>query len=281
MNAQPLHTQSYYRLDRVGDDVCDLSRRLLVNCCGVSVIDTPFRSLHPTGRKDFYLMCLTQGELEIRSDENRFRLTPGCVVIHRPGRPYGYRLTKAGRMVYRWVHFTGSQAGSLLMDLGLTLGEALHIGDAEGLEDDFEALQRLFITRPPLYLEESAVRLELLLTHLSRAVFTAADGRRERLQASLDYLNRHYAEPIRLEALSAMEFLSVSRYSALFRKITGVSPQQYLIALRLKNAKGFLLSTDLSVSEIARNVGYDDALYFSRLFHRHFGVAPSTFRTKR
>ena len=61
----------------------------------------------------------------------------------------------------------------------------------------------------------------------------------------------------------------------------GRSPQQYLINLRLHNAQNMLLDTDLSVGEIARSVGYDDQLYFSRLFHRYFGTSPREYREVR
>ncbi len=281
MNRQRIHTQSYYRLEGVGDDICDLSERLIVNCSGVSVIDTPFRSHRPLGRHDYYLMYLTQGELELWSGERHFLMHPGDAIIHRPGQSYGYQLTKEERMVYLWVHFTGSEAAALLEKRNLQLSEQYHTGGTEVIGEDFEAMQRLFITRPPFYLEEAAARLELLLTHLARAVCSAVGDRRERIHTSLNYLNRHYAEPVSLEALASMEFLSSSRYSALFHQITGLSPQQYLIGLRLKNARDLLLSTDLSIAEVARSVGYDDALYFSRLFHRHFGMAPRSLRTGR
>ena len=61
-------------------------------------------------------------------------------------------------------------------------------------------------------------------------------------------------------------------------EIMGVSPQQYLIDLRLRNARDLLISTDLSISEVARSVGYDDPLYFSRLYRKHYGLSPRESR---
>ena len=58
----------------------------------------------------------------------------------------------------------------------------------------------------------------------------------------------------------------------------GCSPKQFLLQVRLLEAKTLLAESDLAVARVAARVGYDDANYFSRLFTRHVGVAPSTFR---
>lgn len=57
-----------------------------------------------------------------------------------------------------------------------------------------------------------------------------------------------------------------------------MTPLQYLLNIRLTNAKKLLETTDYSINEIALIVGYDNALYFSRLFHKHVGVSPREYR---
>lgn len=281
MNRHLSHSQSYYRLDQHGDNIHDLSQRLIVNCSGVSVIDTPFKSLQPVGRHDFYLMYMIHGSLTARSGEHEFQLAPGDAVIYTPETLYSYQHMNEERMIYLWIHFTGAEAESLLSSRGLQTARVYSIGACEAIEKDFEAIHQLFITRPDFYLEEAAARLDIMLMHFARMTGSTAGARPERLQASLSYLNRHYAENLRLETLAAMEYLSVSRYSALFRFVTGRSPQQYLIELRLKNARELLLNTNLSIGEIARSAGYEDALYFSRLFKKHFGSSPREMRNQK
>ena len=83
---------------------------------------------------------------------------------------------------------------------------------------------------------------------------------------------------MRLEDLARMEHLSPSRYSAVFRSCMGVSPQGFLTYLRIKNAADLLCRTDLSMAQVAQAVGYDDPLYFSALFRRKMGMAPSRYR---
>ena len=281
MNWQSVTTQSYYRIEEDGGNVRDLSAPLIVNCSGVIAWDSDLSNVNLTGRHDYYLMLLLHGRMDARADAREYSMSAGDAVIYTPERPFGYHSTGGGRIVYLWVHFTGSEVEQTLARLGLRTGEFYHPDRTEDMEEDIAAIHRLFISRPMFCREEISAQLSLLLTHLGRAVGPREDGSRpERIQKSLSYLNRHYSEPLRLETLAGMEYLSVSRYSALFRKVTGRSPQQYLIDLRLRNAQELLKSTDLSISEVARSVGYEDALYFSRIFRRHTGAPPSDHRRK-
>ena len=117
------------------------------------------------------------------------------------------------------------------------------------------------------------------LARWSRQPRDANAGMR-RIRASLEYLYRNYALPVRLEDLAEIEHLSPSRYSAVFRASVGISPQNFLIGLRIKNAADLIRRTDLSISQIARVVGYEDPLYFSRLFCRKMGLSPIQYREK-
>ncbi len=68
-----------------------------------------------------------------------------------------------------------------------------------------------------------------------------------------------------------------------FKKEVGVSPLEYMTNLRMKSAEMLLTAmwaNEYTVSEIARMCGYDDALYFSRVFKKHYGCSPSTFAKK-
>ncbi|MNU06934.1 HTH-type transcriptional activator Btr [compost metagenome] len=64
----------------------------------------------------------------------------------------------------------------------------------------------------------------------------------------------------------------------MFKKYTGISPIDYLIAYRMKEAHRLLTSTCATVKEISEMVGYTDAYYFSRLFKKQFGLAPTQLR---
>ena len=60
-----------------------------------------------------------------------------------------------------------------------------------------------------------------------------------------------------------------------------MTPMQYIVSLRITNAMNLIDNTDYNISQVASAVGYDNALYFSRLFHKHTGMAPSDYKKKR
>ncbi|MGH8023900.1 MAG: helix-turn-helix domain-containing protein, partial [Limisphaerales bacterium] len=61
---------------------------------------------------------------------------------------------------------------------------------------------------------------------------------------------------------------------------TGLSPHQYLLELRLVRARSLLAETDLSIKEIALKTGFEDELYFSRLFRQKLNVTPTQWRNR-
>ena len=78
--------------------------------------------------------------------------------------------------------------------------------------------------------------------------------------------------------LAAEYNLSESVFRRSWRKHIGIAPQHYLIEQRMKMARKMLLETTLNISEIAWQLGYEDALYFSRLFHKFTGTTATTYR---
>ena len=92
------------------------------------------------------------------------------------------------------------------------------------------------------------------------------------------YLDSHYKDSFSVKKLEKEFYLSYKYMAARFRKDIGCSMQQYHTAARLNEAAGLLRSTLLPVNEIARDVGYDDALYFSKCFSSRFKSSPTAYR---
>lgn len=84
----------------------------------------------------------------------------------------------------------------------------------------------------------------------------------------------------RVEEALANGPLSRFHFMKVFKKATGRSPRQYLIDLRLRAAVNLLSTTDMPVQEVARQSGFDDAFYFSRLFSRRMGKSPAGYRAR-
>ncbi len=99
----------------------------------------------------------------------------------------------------------------------------------------------------------------------------------ERVARVRVYLETHYREPVRLGDLAEMVGMSEQRLSYAFDRAYGVRPMNFLIMRRLEEAHR-LLEEGALVKDAADAAGYDDALYFSRLFKKHYGCPPASVR---
>ncbi|MGV8968589.1 MAG: helix-turn-helix domain-containing protein [Cellulomonas sp.] len=112
----------------------------------------------------------------------------------------------------------------------------------------------------------------------------AADRRavgRERvdpIQVTIEHLRANISTRLSVTELASMAGLSSSHYAALFRRATGYGTLEYQTRLRMGLARELLDTTDRTITSIARQVGYDDPLYFSRQFRRIHGASPSEYR---
>ncbi|MDD5483890.1 MAG: AraC family transcriptional regulator [Kiritimatiellae bacterium] len=92
------------------------------------------------------------------------------------------------------------------------------------------------------------------------------------------YIDLHYAEPLSLDKIA--EGLQISSFylSHLFSRGSGCSFVEYITRVRLRKAQELLAESLRNVSEVAHAVGYNDSNYFSKVFHRYFGVSPQDAR---
>lgn len=97
----------------------------------------------------------------------------------------------------------------------------------------------------------------------------------------IKYVHRHYSENITIEQICKTFSCSRSYVCHTFKKETERTFHEHLLAARLRSAKYLLLHSELSVSEIALSVGFNDSNYFSNTFKHHIGVSPRSYRKNR
>ena len=100
------------------------------------------------------------------------------------------------------------------------------------------------------------------------------------MTSTVEYMQRHLAEPLTIPDLAARVQLSPSRFRDLFSEHTGLGPALYLERLRLRRARVLIERTFLSIKEVMAFTGYDDATRFSREFRRHHGISPASLRER-
>lgn len=275
-----MNNQAHYRV--ANENGCDMAvndQYLVVNCSGVCVLSEPFTSRN--SRRDYYLMYIYQGELEMDIDGQALTVRAGSLVIFPPGYEYRYTKKSHDELIYYWVHFTGFGAQALLDSCGLCVKFVFFTGSSSEIADCFRQLFNNFIYRDGCFEVATAALVPTICVLLRRKINCGTSlhtaSLTQKIQKSLDYIHRHYSDPTPISFLADIEHLSISRYCAVFKKCTGVSPQTFLINLRMEMATELILGTDLSLKQIAKTVGYDDQLYFSRLFKLRKGVSPKQY----
>ncbi len=96
----------------------------------------------------------------------------------------------------------------------------------------------------------------------------------------LAYIQRHYAEKITLDEISAAGSVCKSKCCSLFSEYLGQTPIRYLISYRLEKSVELMASTELSISEIGYETGFLGPSYFSETFRKRYGCSPGKYREK-
>lgn len=103
-------------------------------------------------------------------------------------------------------------------------------------------------------------------------------GSKSYVERAEKYIDEHYAQQIRVEEIADMMHVSRKYLSSIFRKYTGFSLKEYVIAKRIDAAAFMLSNTDMSVSSIAQAVGYDNYTQLSVIFKGKMGLSPCQYR---
>ncbi|SIS08708.1 transcriptional regulator, AraC family [Aquipseudomonas alcaligenes] len=160
-------------------------------------------------------------------------------------------------------------------------GRGLHVDPLDtSLLDAVLRLLRLLTTPRDIAMLAPLVRREILYRllcspqgQLLRDIATA-DSQAHRVNRAIEWLNRHYDEPLRIDELARVANLSTSTLHHRFKAVTAMSPLQYQKQLRLQEARRLMLCENLDVSSAGYRVGYESPSQFSREYSRLFGEPP-------
>ncbi|MBE7723703.1 MAG: AraC family transcriptional regulator [Enterocloster citroniae] len=281
-------------------DCEDFSVPLKILCCGfyrVTVNDTMIETNRPNGRKDYQLLYFHsgRGHFSFRED-NSVRetetgkigqkcpdlVTAGQFVLFRPSNRQVYEYYASDRTEVYWVHFTGSDAEHILRQFGFEDSAQVFWS---GVSMEYQNLFRKMIKELQLcrknYETIIACRFQELLALAGRNRYNpyiAGSSMETIINDALIYFDENYAKPINVNDYAASVYISPCWFIRCFRNYMGMTPLQYIIHVRISNARELLLNPDFSIAEVSRSVGYEDPLYFSRYFKRSVGISPKDYK---
>lgn len=276
-------------------DCADETVPLKILCCGFYKItsrDNVVTISRPNGRKDYQLLYFHngqghfslggQGENETPGSFREVTVQAGQMVLFCPGERQVYEYFASDRTEVYWIHFTGNAVWRLLSDNGFKSGEQVFFS---GTSISYQELWQKMIQELQLYRMGCQKLLCLMFQELLLLIwrnrenpFSIRTQAEQEVSFALSYFNECYADPISIEEYAASRYITPAWFIHTFRQQTGFTPLQYIISRRMANARE-LLCQSYSVSETASMVGYDDPLYFSRLFKRNVGISPKDYQS--
>ena len=237
----------------------------------------------PKGRVDWQIIYIAAGKGHFFLDGKEVIVPAGNMILYQPKQQQKYHFLGKDKTQVWFVHFTGREVRSILQHYEIPLdGYILHTGISREYEDLFRKMRDELVKCSWGYEEMLTVLFrELMMTMRRRMTENApriAGFIQDEMDRAKDYFEQHYNEEISIEQYAASRSMSTSWFNRSFRSALGTSPMKFILEIRVRNAQTLLETTDYSINNIASIVGYDNPMYFSRLFRKTKGVSPARYR---
>lgn len=241
----------------------------------------------PEGMKGYMLNLTLKGTGVIRHAEGEFHCVADEMLLFPPGVLHHYgRAKESPAWDHLWIYFIPRPYWIDWLHWDRTEGsigrmQLTSSADSQHVANQFKDVIRWNAASEPLSEAIAMNTLERIILELfQRQPASNHHNRDPRIQTVCHYLNEHLAEDVRIEDLARITFLSSSRLTHIFRKEMGNTIFGWRENQRISRACDLLQQTQLSITQIARAVGYEDPLYFSRIFSQHRHLSPREYRKK-
>ncbi|MEI7880664.1 MAG: AraC family transcriptional regulator [bacterium] len=210
-------------------------------------------------------------------------LRPGLLYLIPAGTVFSYGCDD--RLDQHWVHFSATLFdGTPLFDL-VDPEREVTPDNVKQTALWFRRLEALIHTRSPGdELEKTGILFLLLAPFLASVkpeMIVARRKARLRFRETLDYIDAHLSEPLRIRDLAQAAHLERTYFSRVFRQCLGIKPVEYIMRRRVERAKTCLWGSEDPLRAIAESLGFTDAFHFSKCFKRLTGMTPKDFRQLR
>ena len=232
--------------------------------------------------QSIFIYCI-KGHGWCEMEGNHHEIHPGEMLVIRPGTPHAYGSDNNRPWTIYWTHLNGDSNLLLLAELGITKAKpVVWLGEEPELlalfEELLDVMEHGYAASRLLYASQILTHLIGLMIWVSHRSSGGNLNAAQKVAQSIAYMKQHLDQPASFATFAAMANLSESHYRSLFKNETGYAPMDYFIRLRIHKACQLLDTTGLSVKEIARLTGYEDALYFSRAFKTVVELSPAKYR---
>ena len=251
----------------------------MINCL-TEVCEEPF-FLSPDERDGYVMFNVTDGEGVVEAEGKAYPASKGDLFIFRPGVKLKFSSEDAEHLwSYCEFSFGGNDAEFYLSEAGCvgmtvkrtTVADRFHTAVKKCL--DMCETERAAL---------SQAKINAFLLEALSSLKPAKNGRvrlraSEQAERAVRFIEFNYMYGITARDVAAELNIDRTHFFRIFKAKTGISPEQYIMKLRIKKAKELLGTETNTVTEIASLVGVSDVYYFSKLFKRAEGVSPTEYR---
>jgi AraC-like DNA-binding protein len=232
---------------------------------------------------------LVKGRQTYRVGGRNYRLRGGDVFLTFPNEVHSTDEAPQEKGALYWLILRLPRPGELFLGLPRTQGRAVlrglleipshHFSGSPQMKEHLDAITVLHEQPPtPLGAVQLSNRVHAFLLEVIRCSRRPAAPRHDSFQPILDEIARHPEETPRVPELAAKAGLSVARFSARFKRETGVPPAEYILRMKIEEARRRLERGTHSVTQIAYDLGFSSSQYFATAFKRLEGRTPGEAR---
>ena len=232
---------------------------------------------------DNLLIYCVEGCGHVSTPEWTGTVQAGEVLLLPQGMSHSYHADPHSPWSIYWVHFQGGSTAVFNQYLGYREGASpvTRVGISPQLKAHFHSLMDVqrtgYNTRAFI---NAANQLRHLLTHIALEMrrASAINEHTVNLEEIQRFMLENLSQQLDLDTIAAVAKLSKYHFSNKYKSLTGYSPIKHFLNMKMEHACHLLDSGGLSVKGIAAALGYDDPLYFSRLFKKTVGMSPRSYR---
>jgi len=239
------------------------------------------------GSKEHIIIICIEGRGQVICGGKTFSLEKDEYIAIPKGVSHTYSADERLPWTIYWMHFDGLNALHFIegisgkpIPLSITLS-LLRENTLAMIDEMYSILEESFAIDHLIYCSIKFTFLLGELRYSNKHRPMSISSNHYKIKQALRYMKSNMHRKIVLEEIAEFLNLSISHFCSLFKGQTTYTPIEYLTLLRLQKACTLLISGHQKIKEIAKDVGFDDAYYFSRVFTKMMGESPKSYRNSK
>lgn len=268
----------------------------VISCFYADKIDNSISKqsvLHPEAHFEYQMILVLEGRATAVINQKSYALKKGSLLFISRLERHNFIIEE--EPYHRFI--VSLNSASLISNLknielmSIFIGRPQHFNHAVDLEENllntltplFQLMSEEYQAKEVFFEAQCASAITTILIQLYRAhpEFFPVRSKNNVSSAVINaqiYINDNFEKHITLQAIADQNYINRHTLSSAFKEIVGISFKEYLILFRLTEAKRLLITTDLSIEEIARQVGYTNVNNFIHIFKKKESATPLQFR---